>query len=134
MSGWPITFRGEQPAAAKPGDAYFVRADFVKEREDGVTVACGHALSRAFDGVKGQRRPIAVVLPTGYHLIVDTAFWSSHNPNPQREGWRVHLAAPPVAGERLHLTLDPSVNIVGSYHGWIRAGVISPDVEGRRFS
>jgi hypothetical protein len=32
------------------------------------------------------------------------------------------------------VTLAPSVNIGGSYHGRIQGGVISEDVEGRRFA
>jgi hypothetical protein len=130
---WPITFRGERPKDAQPGDAYFVQPEYVKEREDGVTVACGHALSSGYDAVKAQRRPIAIVLPTGYTLLVDTAFWGPSNPNSSREGWVVSIVGVPTIGEQLRITLSPSVNIVGSYHGWIRDGVISPDVEGRAF-
>jgi hypothetical protein len=45
----------------------------------------------------------------------------------------VSIVGVPTIGEQLRITLSPSVNIVGSYHGWIRDGVISPDVEGRAF-
>ena len=31
------------------------------------------------------------------------------------------------------LTLSPSVNFAGDYHGWIQEGVLSSDVESRTF-
>ena len=31
------------------------------------------------------------------------------------------------------ITVSPSINCVGSYHGWIRAGVLTDDCEGRKF-
>lgn len=32
------------------------------------------------------------------------------------------------------LTVTPSINAVGSYHGFVTAGVISDDCEGRKFT
>lgn len=129
---WPITFRGERPEKPQVGDAYFVREDLCGKRaSDGVPVACGLALTPMWE--RSGRRPITVVLPDGYHFIVDTAYWGGQ-PNPGRAGWGVQLASAPVVGARLDVTLSPSVNICGSYHGWIQGGVISDDVEGRRFT
>lgn len=44
-----------------------------------------------------------------------------------------HGAGWDVSGEAPKITVSPSINIVGSYHGWIRDGVISDDCEGRKF-
>lgn len=130
---WPITFQGERPEKPRVGDAYFVREDHVlKHVETGAPIACGLPLTRQFEAA--GRRPIAVVLPDGYHFIIDSAYWRSGQVNADRNGWDVRIAGPLAAGERLDLTLSPSVNIVGSYHGWIQGGVISDDVEGRRFA
>lgn len=45
----------------------------------------------------------------------------------ERVGWL-------VTGELPAVTVNPSVNIPGVYHGWIRGGIISDDCEGRRFT
>lgn len=38
-----------------------------------------------------------------------------------------------VSGSPERLTATPSINAVGSYHGWLRDGVLSDDCEGRTF-
>jgi hypothetical protein len=131
---WPITFRGERPADPRVGDAYFVPEAHVRRHVDhGYPLAWALALTKAFE--LAGRRPIAVVLPCGYHLCIDTAYWGGRwGENPQRVGWAVQIAGPIAAGEKLDVTLSPSVNIGGSYHGWIQGGIISEDVEGRRFA
>lgn len=74
----------------------------------------------------GKRLPIVVALPwrngpgIGSHFCVDGAFW--RNGKPYGDGWA-------VTGEAPLLTLSPSVDIMGSYHGFIRDGVIGPDLE-----
>lgn len=53
-----------------------------------------------------------------------------HSPStregPDGAGWD-------VTGEAPNITVNPSINIIGSYHGWIRNGVITDDCEGRKF-
>lgn len=131
---WPITFRGERPAEPQIGDAYFVpEAHVLRHVERGYPLAWGLPLTAAFE--QAARRPIAVVLPGGYHFCIDTAYWGGPwGENRARVGWDVRLAAAPVVGDRLQLTCSPSVDIGGSYHGWIRDGEISEDVEGRRLA
>jgi hypothetical protein len=71
---WPITFRGERPADPRVGDAYFVPEAHVRRHVDhGYPLAWALALTKAFE--LAGRRPIAVVLPCGYHLCIDTAYW-----------------------------------------------------------
>ncbi len=67
-----------------------------------------------------------IMLPNGYALCVDTCFWNGDALDPERRGWT-------VTGEPPNLTMSPSVNIVGSYHGFVTNGVIGDDVEGRKF-
>lgn len=38
-----------------------------------------------------------------------------------------------VTGEWPNITVTPSINSVGRYHGWIQNGVITDDCEGRKF-
>jgi len=101
-----------------------------------------------------RRPPLIVKLPDGTEFCVDVMAWDTkpepcdHIVNDQQrtpqacpycsgtgtkrvgrhygDGWI-------VTGREPLITLSPSINIVGSYHGWLRDGVISDDCEGRRF-
>jgi hypothetical protein len=63
---------------------------------------------------KGKRLPMMVQLPSG-PFCIDMSVMKDGHPDPP------------------NVTLSPSVNIVGSYHGWIQNGIISEDCEGRKF-
>lgn len=39
-----------------------------------------------------------------------------------------------VTGKPPDITVSPSINYVGSYHGWLQNGVISQDVDGRNYT
>ena len=68
-----------------------------------------------------------VRLPGGAGTFcVDGRCWGEQGP--YGEGWDV--TGDPAAGT---LTVSPSIHIVGLYHGWLRAGVLSDDVDGRQF-
>ena len=66
--------------------------------------------------------PIAVVMPYGYGSLfcVDSAV------SGETRGWQ-------VTGDIENLAVSPSINIVNLYHGWIKDGVLSDDIEGRRY-
>ncbi len=68
----------------------------------------------------GKRAPLVVCLPNNTFFCVDNMATDGGN------GWT-------VTGEAPLITVSPSINIVGSYHGWIKNGVISDDCEGRVF-
>jgi hypothetical protein len=72
-----------------------------------------------FSDHAATRKPLFVKLPEGSEFCVDSR--SSNG-----EGWIVSGAPPKV-------TVSPSIHIVGRYHGYIRDGVITDDVEGRTF-
>jgi len=44
------------------------------------------------------------------------------------DGWDVDLGC----GADM-MTITPSINVMGHYHGWVRAGYITDDCEGRSF-
>jgi hypothetical protein len=83
---------------------------------------------------RDKRPPIVVVLPMrvgdatiGFHFCVDGP--ASSSPAVEggfRDGWT-------VTGELPNITVSPSINCHGAYHGWIQNGVISDDCEGRKF-
>jgi hypothetical protein len=71
-----------------------------------------------------KRPPIVVRLPGGVSFLVDSkccrdGVFEDH-------GWK-------VTGEPPNITVSPSINIIGIYHGWLQNGVINDDVEGRIF-
>lgn len=71
-----------------------------------------------------HRQPLVVELPSG-HFCIDSSYIKKGVP--QDSGWA-------VTGDPPNVTLTPSVNIEGSYHGFITNGVISDDVEQRQFN
>ena len=107
------------------GDAWYIPEVQIKTGKDGRRYWYGHRLSLDYEqNNRGQRQPIAVVLPSkfgGARFCVDS---DSTGGGP---GWQ-------VSGELPNLTVSPSINLGGIYHGWIQSGVISDDCEGRKFS
>lgn len=76
---------------------------------------------------RDKRSPIVINMPQAngstYLFSPDWAYMSAGEVRDGR-GWT-------VTGEPPEITVNPSVNIVGSYHGWIQDGVISDDLYGR---
>jgi hypothetical protein len=72
------------------------------------------------NNVKGKRPPIVVRLPSGRDFCVDGRTRGDSS------GWV-------VTGDAPNITVHPSINHVGKYHGWLQSGMLSEDVEGRTF-
>lgn len=69
-----------------------------------------------------ERPPLMVRLPGGIDFCID-----SRADCPGGEvGWQ-------VSGEPPHITVSPSINVSGVYHGYLRNGEITDDVEGRTY-
>lgn len=71
------------------------------------------------NNVKGTRMPLVVRLPSGRDFCIDGRTRNDSS------GWTVTGTAP-------NITVSPSINHVGRYHGWLQNGVLSDDVEGRQ--
>lgn len=69
-----------------------------------------------------RRAPLVVMLPGTGTFCIDSMASGNHP-----HGWT-------VTGDAPNVTLTPSVNAVGVYHGWIQNGVITDDCEGRTFA
>ena len=74
-----------------------------------------------------KRPPLDIALPSsegwGYvQHCIDMRTISNGVPN--ENGWV-------VTGEPENITVSPSINLVGIYHGWLQNGVLSEDCEGR---
>jgi hypothetical protein len=87
--------------------------------------ATGERLSKNF---VGGRPPILVFLPGKVLFCVDGATFRTGP-----DGKTIYSGGWNVSGDLPNITLAPSINIGGIYHGFIRDGVISNDVEGRTF-
>jgi hypothetical protein len=71
-----------------------------------------------------RREPVLVWMPCKEVFCVDGMCWN--HDRVFYEGWE-------VTGEPPLITVSPSINILGAYHGWIRDGIISDDCEGRTY-
>ncbi len=110
--------------------------DEMPEREDWTPGGCFPTpegwrvyLSRHYlDHVAQLRPPIEVVLPMrgggSTHFCID-----SHPSNAEEtEHWDVTCPWPLVVGEKPLITVAPSINALGAYHGFLRAGVLTDDL------
>lgn len=80
-------------------------------------------LSDYYKAHNAHRRPIFVILPGLALFCIDG---QCHSDGVFYGGWT-------VTGDAPALTLAPSINIGGTYHGFLQNGVISPDCEGREY-
>lgn len=91
--------------------------------------ATGERLSAQYrEQHQSRRAPILVFLPGRTLFCVDGACWNTGPDNKivYHGGWT-------VSGDLPNISVSPSINIVGSYHGFITNGVITDDCEGRKF-
>lgn len=70
-----------------------------------------------------RRRPIAIMLPGDNIWFPDVI---ASNDQPGAKGWA-------ISGTLPNLTVTPSINFVGRYHGYVTGGVVTDDCEGRTF-
>lgn len=112
---WPIKMREKRPENPQVGDMW--PAPWLDDQPDKKSAWISPEFRRDH---QGKRPPMVVVLPGYGEWCIDDKMSSTGS------GWT-------VTGEPPNVTLSPSVNAVGAYHGWIQNGVISDDCEGRRF-
>lgn len=67
---------------------------------------------------KGKRKPLWVCLPYGGQIEGGWPFCVDSKATGKDIGWT-------VTGEAPKITVKPSINAVGDWHGWITDGVIS---------
>jgi hypothetical protein len=114
---WPCRLVDFEKSPKAVGDMWF--APWINEDSDLQRYYCSPEYHRDW---LGKRAPLMVRLPNGVDWIVD----SPMRGQPGASGWT-------VTGEAPSITVMPSINFFGSYHGWLQNGVLSDDVEGRRF-
>jgi hypothetical protein len=122
--------RAPDPGQAKPGDMWFCEwliQDIDKESLLSI-------LSEQYVNEKmAKRAPICVALPGGSQWIVDGLPYEQATDEQGRPVYRAKIGAGwTVSGEATCLTATPSIK-TGSYHGYLTHGVLSDDLDGRRY-
>lgn len=96
-------------AAVRPGDMWLQKD---RDRQD-------PQLSESYRRHRAALRPPAVVcLPGNVRFCVDADYGVG--------GWDVR-------GEPPRLTVSPSIDAQGIYHGFLRGGILTDDVDGRKY-
>lgn len=70
-----------------------------------------------------HRLPLILTFPLGVFFCLDSM---TIKDGQMSGGWT-------VIGDAPMITVHPSINLVGHYHGWLQAGVLTDDVDGRVF-
>jgi hypothetical protein len=120
---WKITYHDEVPEHPRVGDCW--PAPWMLAGEDFEDYFLRYLSPNYKRDHLGKRPPLVVKLPDGSEFCVDSMAFKDGVP--YGDGWKV-TGAPPL------ITVSPSINIPGYYHGWITNGVISDDCERRRFA
>lgn len=81
----------------------------------------------------GQRAPICIWLPNNNLFCVDELAWNDAKGGFHGDGWDVVGS---IDNDFISLTAHPSINYTGrgGYHGWLKDGVLSDDVDRRQFT
>jgi len=119
---WPIRYHAERPERPEIGDCWPAPWLVAEGEVRTFFLSDAHLAARAAGAI--TRAPLVVRLPGGTDFCVDGPTFSAGQRG--TGGWA-------VTGEPPGLTLAPSINIGGSYHGWIQGGVITDDCDGRKF-
>lgn len=125
---WPIIYYDERPENATVGDMWPIpwMAD------------SGDLLGQHYHkDWAGKRPPLMIALPAKsgspdwfVDFIVDR---TSSKDGPGGPGWKVTIVGELVDGKPANITLAPSVDCGGEYHGYIREGMVTNDCEGRTY-
>lgn len=127
---WPLKYHSTKPETVQIGDVWPADEEH-------------HSEERLSDQYRrdwqGKRPPLFVCLPAFYENGFRSSQWflmdraSSRSLSKKKtSGWDVIIEGVLVNGEQPNITVRPSINCVGSYHGYIKQGVIGDDVENRK--
>ena len=108
--------QGKQP---QPGDMWY--APWYIEKDG---VPCSYLTEEYKRDWMSKRLPLVVMLPCKEGFLVDSRCMV--NGKMLDHGWK-------VTGEVPNITVSPSINFIGRYHGWLQNGILSDDIEGRKY-
>lgn len=125
---WPVIYRAERPGTAKVGDMWPIpwAADH------------GDLLGQNYHEDHADKRPpLMVALPSFFggsdwttSFMLDRV---ASDKKPGDPGWKVVIEGELVDGRPVDITVKPSIHCKGSYHGYITAGQVTDDIDGRKY-
>ena len=118
---WPLRFLkgGLEGQPGRIGDAYYAPWLLTTPMQSQV-------LSKKYrECWASSRPPIVIIVPSLARFCVDAL--AIGKDGPYGDGWTVSgwIDGP------CNLTVSPSIHFVGSYHGWLKDGMLSDDIDGR---
>ena len=114
-------FEGTDFARLAPGSLYF--APWLLERS---------SLSNQYRrDWAGKRPPLVLVVPGYGGHCLDQEWWP-YMPGRDHDGWEI-TGDPPQITASPSLGIGKDVNGRWAYHGWLRDGFLSDDIEGRTY-
>lgn len=126
MDFYELTRRGERP---KPGDMW-LDPRLVEDADIFAFYKKNILSPEYFRDWYGKRPPIWLCLPNGHYWLIDSRFGGGPGGIGKANGWV-------ITGEPPNLTAMPSINSIrqdgNGYHGWLKDGALSDDLEGRRY-
>ena len=121
---WDLTYHAGEPDEPKVGDIWaapdWEKSNIISDRYKAEWA--------------GKRPPLMVCLPSkhdphGDRFLLDRCAGGAKD----RKGWKITIKGELVPGEKPNITVHPSINCIGSYHGHIKNGRITDDCEGRTY-
>jgi len=123
--GWTCRMR-EEPTRAdlregrvEVGEMWFARWLVT---EEGVPAVDNYLSTTYIANRMGVRPPLMILLPGNVEFCLD----GRADCNGGEVGWE-------LKGELPKLTANPSLNVLGTWHGFLRDGVLSDDLSGRSY-
>ena len=108
---WDVTYYDDEPDDPEIGDMW-AAPDWEHS----------NVLSEGYKSLKISRPPLMVMLPNNTRFLIDRSVSEGGH------GWQIVINNQLVDGQKLNITLSPSIHCVGKYHGYIKNGVITDDV------
>lgn len=135
---WPLVYKGElnpdwEFEDLSIGEVYSVDPEKFRTEDGYFKLPAQYTkhLSDYYHQNNSHRLPLFVVVPTLYLFCLDGQCHSSERG--YYGGWTITGTTESVDGRPMTLTCSPSINIGGTYHGWLGNGILSDDCEGRKY-
>lgn len=120
---WDITYHDKEPDDFKIGDMW-PAPDWAKS----------NMVSTEYKALKGSRPPLMVIIPS-IHFKEGDRFLLDRSASDAKDGhgWKITIKGKLIDGQKPDITVTPSIHAVNSYHGFIRNGRITDDVDGKTY-
>lgn len=126
----PLVYHATRPDVPQVGDCWFALDLIDTERDTPRTAFVSDAFIARWQAGDRSRVPLIVRVPgaggdpaSAFDFCVDGPFFT-HGRRLPNTGWSVAIDGPLIDGAQPPITVTPSIDIGGGWHGWITAGVL----------